>query len=105
MTLEWLTDSRKYNQLHIIVAENGDEKEAIEEVAILLEERIEQDGYLILNSNIPEPGEHWNTYAYDALTIILSVLGTFSLLLSAFLVVNTINYCYMFITHLQKSRV
>lgn len=89
-TIEWLTGSRLYNRLYIVVAENADDKEAIEDTASDIQERIERGGYIVFNTSVPEPGEHWNSYAYDGLVAILAVLGVFSLLLSAFLVINTI---------------
>jgi putative ABC transport system permease protein len=89
-TIEWLTGSRLYNRLYIVVAENADDKEAIEDTASDIQERIERGGYVVFNTSVPEPGEHWNSYAYDGLVAILAVLGVFSLLLSAFLVINTI---------------
>jgi putative ABC transport system permease protein len=89
-TIEWLTGSRLYNRLYIVVAENADDKEAIEDTASDIQERIERGGYIVFNTSVPEPGEHWNSYAYDGVVAILAVLGVFSLLLSAFLVINTI---------------
>ncbi len=89
-TLEWIGGSRAFNELYVIV-DGADDRAAVELIAGDIEDRVEQYGYTVYKTSVPEPGTHWNTYAYDALTLIMGVLAIFSLFLSAFLVINTIS--------------
>ncbi len=89
-TLEWLTGSRQYDELYILVEEGADDRAQLERTATLIRERIERDGYVVLNTTIPDPGKHWNTDGSSAMILILGVLGVFSLFLSGFLVLNTV---------------
>lgn len=90
-TYAWLTGSNSYNRLYIQLAENVDDKTAIEQTAKDIKERIEHYGYNVYGTFVPEPGVHWNAYSYDALTLILTIVGLFSLLLTVFLIVNTMS--------------
>jgi putative ABC transport system permease protein len=89
-TLEWLGYSRHYDQLQILVAENETDKEHIRAIADQVEEKIEKSGRTVYWTWIPEPGEHPANESVQPLLIILGVLGVLSLLLSGFLVINTI---------------
>jgi putative ABC transport system permease protein len=90
-TLEWLGFSRDFDQLHILVAENETDKEHIQAVADQVQDKIEKSGRTVYWIWIPEPGEHPANEDVQPLLIILGVLGTLSLFLSGFLVVNTIS--------------
>jgi putative ABC transport system permease protein len=89
-TLEWLGYSRYYDELQILVAENKTDKEHIQAIADQVEEKIEKSGRTVYWTWIPEPGEHPANEVVQPLMIILGVLGVLSLLLSSFLVINTI---------------
>lgn len=90
-TMEWLTGSRQYNQLRVIAADGTLDKDALEELAVDIGDRIEGYGYRVLSTDVPEPGEHWNADMVEAMMILLGTLGVFSIFLSAFLVINTIS--------------
>lgn len=90
-TYQWLTGSRLYNRLYIQAAGDTSDKAFVDSQSVLIKNRIEDYGYTVYSTEVPEPGEHWNAYSYDALTAILSVLGVFSLLLSLFMIVNTMS--------------
>ena len=90
-TLEWLGFSRDLDELHILVAENGTDKEHVQTVADRVQDKIEKSGRTVYWIWIPEPGEHPANEDLQALLIILGVLGTLSLFLSGFLVINIIS--------------
>jgi putative ABC transport system permease protein len=88
--IEWLGEPREFNQVSITVAENALDKQHITVVAREVEEKIQKSGRTVTGTDIPEPGEHPIAQIVDTLVLLLGVLGLFSLLLSGFLVVNTI---------------
>ena len=90
-TMEWLTGSRQYNQLRIVAAVDQNDKDALEQLAVDISDRIEGYGYRVLSTDVPEPGEHWNADMVEAIMILLGTLGFFSIFLSVFLVINTIS--------------
>lgn len=90
-TLEWLGYERYYDELLIQVAENETDKEHIQAMADQVENKIEKSGRNVYWTWIPEPGEHPANESVEPLLLILGVLGVLSLLLSGFLVVNTIS--------------
>lgn len=55
-----------------------------------LQDRLEKVGHEAASVDITEPGKHWASDFISGLVLILAVLGTMSLGLSGFLVVNTI---------------
>ena len=89
-TLEWLGYPRLYDELHILVSENETDQEHIRAIADQVEQKIKKSGRTVYWTWIPEPGEHPANEAVQPLLIILGVLGVLSLLLSSFLVINTI---------------
>jgi putative ABC transport system permease protein len=90
-TLEWLGYARAYDELQILVEEKQADKDHIQAVVDQVEEKIERGGQTVYWTYIPEPGEHPASEAVQPLLMILGVLGTLSLFLSGFLVVNTIS--------------
>ncbi len=90
-TLEWLGyDSYYFNELQVQVAENENDKDHIQAIADQVEDKIEQSDRTVYWTWIPEPGKHPADDSIQPLLLILGVLGGLSLLLSGFLVVNTI---------------
>jgi len=90
-TLEWLGFPRYFSQLFIVVAENETDKDHIQTIADRVQDKIEKGGRTVYWIEIPEPGEHPATESVDPMMLILGVLGTLSLFLSGFLVINTIS--------------
>lgn len=82
---------RQFSSLLITVASQADDKAHIEAVADLVEDKVEKAGGAVYWRYIPEPGEAPVQQILDALFVILGALGVLSLLLSSFLVVNTVN--------------
>lgn len=90
-TLEWLGEPRDLNEMRIVVAENAHDRQHIKEVANKVQDKIEQSGGSVLFTFIPQPGQHPLDFLIQAISLLLGVLGLLSLLLSGFLVVNTIS--------------
>jgi putative ABC transport system permease protein len=90
-TLEWLGFERYFNQLHIVVEENTTDKDHIQAVADLVQDKIEKGGRTVYWIWIPDPGDHPASESLDPMMLILGVLGTLSLFLSGSLVINTIS--------------
>jgi putative ABC transport system permease protein len=91
-TMEHLGLPRTYNQLNVIVAKDKLNEKHIRDVAATLrDDKLEPSGVLVRGINVPEPGKSVMYNPLSAMTMILSVLSILSLMLSAFLVVNTIS--------------
>jgi len=89
-TFEWLGGSQYYDTLEISVAEKQTDVQHVTEVAQAVADRMERAGATVSFLSVSQPGHH---YAYDiaqALFSILAVLGYMTVLLSGFLIVNTI---------------
>lgn len=90
-TIEWLGGPRTYNELNMITADNQMDKEHVKAVASVLQSKVEASGREVFFTYIAEPGKHPVDSAIQVLLTLLGVLGFLALLLSGFLVVNTIS--------------
>jgi putative ABC transport system permease protein len=89
-TLEWLGETRDFNQIDFVVAERPTDKAHVQRVAAQVRSKIENSGRAVYFTLVFEPGKHWADNSLQAMTIVLGVLGGLALLLSGFLVVNTV---------------
>jgi len=89
-TMEWLGGSRNYNMLAVSVAENPTDQEHVTAVAQAVADRIEHSGSEIYFVNVYQPGHHFAYSIAQGMFFILGVLGWMTVLLSGFLIVNTI---------------
>ncbi len=91
-TLEWLGLEAGYNQVYITVAENGLDAAHLERVRNDVTDRLERCGYTITGFDdfLTRPGKHWAYDFFSALMLVMGAVGVLSLLLSGFLVVNTV---------------
>jgi putative ABC transport system permease protein len=89
-TLEWVGETRDFNQLNFTVAEHPFDKAHVETVAGQIRNRIENGGRAVFFTLVLKPGRHWADDSLQAMTLLLGVLGALSLLLSGFLVINTV---------------
>jgi len=80
-----------YNRLEILTTADFDSLAKLEAVADELKERLQRTGVSIDSVGVRETGEHWAKETTQSFTLILSFIGIFSLILSGFLVVNTIS--------------
>ena len=81
---------RAFTQLAITVAEHPEDEDHIKEVAERVKRRVEQAEFTVSGVDVPTPGEHPANEVIQPLLLTMGVLGTFSLFLSGFLVVNTV---------------
>lgn len=88
-TLEWLTGNSHYNRLLVSLDQPGSQQD-VEKAITDIRDRIEQEGYVVYSTTIPQDGRHWGANTIAAISAVLGVLGFLSLLLSGFLVINTV---------------
>jgi putative ABC transport system permease protein len=97
-TLEWLGIERGYNQLYITLKpEPGSEGRLldagyIERVRNEVVDKAERYGNTVggFNDYLTRPGKHWAYDFFSALMLVMGAVGVLSMLLSGFLVVNTV---------------
>lgn len=90
-TLKWLggsTDS--YGRLSISVLEKQTDVEHVTEVAQAVADRMERAGATIYFVSVYQPGHHFAWSITQGIFFVLGVLGYLTVLLSGFLIVNTI---------------
>ncbi len=90
-TLEWLGAPRGFNQLYVVAAGDKVSKAQVQHVVNLVKDKVEKSGRTTPVSQIVEPGELPLNNVLKTILLLLGVLGFLSLLLSAFLIVNTIS--------------
>ncbi len=89
-TMEWLSGSRAFNRVYLTVQENKTNRALVEAVAHAVADKIEKGGIKVKSTYIFQPGRHYASDFILALAFMLGFLGLLSVLLSAFLVINTI---------------
>ena len=90
-TLEWLGGPTDYNQLQIVVREGRDDAEHIRAVAAEVERLIKRGGRELLTTDVPTPLQHPAEVVLPTVLAILTTLGVLALLVSTFLIINTIS--------------
>jgi putative ABC transport system permease protein len=89
-TLEWLGGSRQYSVLAVSVSEKQTDAEHVTDVAQAVADRLERAGLQIYFVNVYQPGHHFAWSISQGIFFVLSVLGYMTVILSAFLIINTI---------------
>ncbi len=89
-TLEWLGGSSAYDQLLVSVGEKQTDVAHVTEVTQAVADRVERAGATIYFVNVYQPGHHYAWSIMQGVFFLLGVLGYLTVLLSAFLVINTI---------------
>ncbi len=90
-TLEWLGEPRDYDELYVTAdPQIGDQLE-MRRLAARVRNKIEDSGRTVLATSVPEPGKPLLKDTVDGIMVLLSSFGIFILILSGFLVVNTIS--------------
>ena len=89
-TLEWLEQPPDYNLLYITVAQQGDDSAHLREVANRVTRVIEDNGGLVYNTMTRGTHEHPNISYVNAIAGILYALGLLVVVLSGFLITNTL---------------
>ena len=90
-TLAWLGESADFNEMHIRVKGDNLDRATIQAVTDKVQDKIERGGRAVLFAFIPNPDQHPLDYVIQAILLILGALGFLALLLSSFLVINTIS--------------
>lgn len=88
-SMQQLAGYRDFSQLRLSIREYS-EQEA-ERVAALVEDRLERQGVTVGFTWLQSPERHWAQDIMDGIGLILGVMAAASLVLSAILVINTIN--------------
>ncbi len=89
-TLGWLGGSSTYNSLAISVAENPTDQEHVTAVAQAVADRMKRAGATVNFVFVNEPGHHFAYSVTQGVFFMLGVLGYLTVLLSGFLIGNTI---------------
>ncbi len=89
--LEWLDEPPGFNEMHVRVAGNQDDPDHIKTVVDEVQDKIEDSGLTVLYTLIQDPDRSPVDYVIQAILAILGAVGLLSLILSGFLVVNTIS--------------
>jgi putative ABC transport system permease protein len=89
-TLEWLGGPRSYNQIRFTVSEGRSDKGHIQAVAARVEQVVERSGREVINTDVPTPLQHPAELVLPTIFALLSTLGVLALVISVFLIVNTI---------------
>ena len=90
-TFEWLGGGKHYDQVNVITTASAQDSAAILAVAKEVEEKIERSGRTVYAKEVVEPGKSPRDTILQGMIGMMFPLGLMSLLLSSFLVINTIN--------------
>ena len=89
-TLDWLGGAQTYNQLAIVVKGDRTDVAHIRAVADEIEQMLKRGGREVLNTDVPTPLQHPAEIILPTLLAILTTIGSLALLISTFLIINTI---------------
>jgi putative ABC transport system permease protein len=89
-TIEWLGGSRSYSALAISVTEKQTDQEHVTTIAQAVADRLERAGLEIYFVSVYQPGHHFAWSISQGVFFILGVLGYLTVLLSCFLIINTV---------------
>ena len=90
-TLEWLGEPRDYNELYITADPQVHDWDEMRRIAARVRRKVEDSGRVVLATSVPEPGKPLLEDAVNGIMVVLSTFGIFILILSGFLVVNTLS--------------
>jgi putative ABC transport system permease protein len=90
-TLEWMGGSVEYSTLLLTVSEHGNDEAHVREVAGLVSEKVKKSGREVFVTVVYHPGEHPIQQILDALLALMGGMGMLAVLLSGFLVINTLS--------------
>ncbi|MBV7331097.1 hypothetical protein KFU94_23240 [Chloroflexi bacterium TSY] len=90
-TLKWLGEPEDFNQVVFVVEENPLDQEHITQVGKLIQDKLEKGGESVIFTLIFPPGEHPAQNFLNALSLILGAVALLALILSGFLIINTLS--------------
>lgn len=88
-TMEWLGLDYAFDELQFVVAHNEFDEDHIRAVAEGVRNKVEASGRTVYYTWVDEPGKHPAEEQIQPVLLILGVLGFLALILSGFMVVNT----------------
>ena len=89
-TMEWLGGSPNFDTLMVSVTENPTDQKHVTEVAQAVSDQLKRAGVEVYYVLVYQPGHHYSWVWTQAIFFILGILGYLTVILSAFLVINTI---------------
>ncbi len=90
-TAVWLGEpAYTYNVLLVSVAENPTDREHVTDIVKLLSDRFEKGNVTVYGTFMFNPGHHFAWQITQGVIVVLSMFGWMSVVLSAFLIINTI---------------
>lgn len=89
--LDWLGFASDYNELIMITNADDLTYRQIRQLTYSIEEKIEKSGKIVYSTSISQPNQHWFVPYLAPMSAILGILGAVVLLLSGFLIINTIS--------------
>jgi putative ABC transport system permease protein len=89
-TAEWLGEPYEFNQINMLVAGDSDSKAHNEAVAEEVYDKVQRAGLEPSFPQVPTPGEHPLNFLIVSITSLMTVMSVLAILLSGFLVANTI---------------
>jgi putative ABC transport system permease protein len=91
ITMEWLGGSNDYNLVYLAVDKNKTSVPYVNSVAKGVADKIEASGRPVFLTLVYQPGKHFAATITQALILMMGVLGLLAVILSAILVVNTVD--------------
>ncbi len=88
-TLQWLGHDGYYSRIRLNTVDSVGTEEQLEEAADEIRRNLERSGYMY-NVSSRDASKHWAADGFNGFVAILSGVGGFAMVLSGFLVVNTI---------------
>ena len=89
-TAEWLGAGKNYNQLLVRVSDNITDRVHISDIAKKITDRMDKNGVSVYSVDMYNPGHHFAWQILQGVIFILALFGWMTVVLSAFLIVNTI---------------
>ncbi len=89
-TLEWLGGDPLYDSLAVSVTERQTDQEHVTAVAQAVADELERAGAEVYYVSIYQPGHHFAWSVTQGVFFVLNVLGYLTVLLSGFLIINTV---------------
>ena len=89
-TLAWLGGPPWFNQVYMTVSDNATDAAHVTQVAEAVGDKLKKSGRNVYYTSVYEPGKHFASSITSALGVIMSFLGALAVMMSGFLVINTI---------------
>ena len=88
-TLDWFGVSRDFDELHVVAADKNLSRSELTLLAQQIRNKVEKSDRTVYYTYIAPPGKHPAGESVEPILMVLGILGILALVLSGFLVVNT----------------